>query len=298
MEKKKWTIQNCGTQKYIKKIDKKQITYTKFRNAALRMTKPQAKMVLKRVSLANPGELYWPEEYTNAQTNWLAVIAILCSYFCIVMLLVYTLFFLNKKNNCVDVAESYEDLPVASELISLAKETQHEEELLQKSIDYCKYRYADVLAETIMREAKENGLPVYVCYALFTTESELKLSPKNKKGLPYYGIGQVGQEVLDDYNLKHGTKHKIADLETIEVGVKVALWFFKWCYDYTYNFLAEQGRDDWCWEDCYAAYNCGPGNFKKHWQDIHFRSQYKGEAYAPKKRFADHLVKAFEEIGY
>lgn len=212
--------------------------------------------------------------------TFLALLAFFTTLLSIIAVLVMYLTKINSEKKAVLV-----ELPIVETAMEITPRPIVKKSIYEVSIDYCRYYYAEDLAKAIYKYSNIEGVPVWVSYALFETESELKLNPTNRKGLPYYGLGQLGQAVVTQYNWCHGTNYTIEDAIDLETNVKISIWYFKWCANYAAFFF-----DQVYWSDAYLVYNAGCGIFKK--DPYGFRNgEYTGAAL---KRFKSYLSSCYD----
>ena len=135
---------------------------------------------------------------------------------------------------------------------------------LHKSINFCKEDYAKDIAHAVNRASKKYKIPHYVCYALIATESGrartadmtisnvMNVNNRAKSHANCYGLTQVSQAALTDYNYTFGTNYQLTDLYDIDISIDVGMWHFNRYRDYVST-----------WTELYVIYNVGYGGFTR-----------------------------------
>lgn len=134
------------------------------------------------------------------------------------------------------------------------------------SFEETKFEYVGLFDETtnlsIISASKKYGIPVCVICAIISTESAYaptiflnknNFNLVNKKATSRCdckGLMQVSELALIDYNNRHGSE--MIDLYDVETNIEVGVWHYARYFD-----------GDETWEELYAIYNAGIGNYNK-----------------------------------
>ena len=92
--------------------------------------------------------------------------------------------------------------------------------------------------------AKKFGVPVEVVLGIIATESNG--NPKAKGVTGDFGLMQITQPALTDYNNTWNTRYTLLDMLNPQINIKVGTWFYARCYSRIKNQY-----------DAFRAYNGG-----------------------------------------
>lgn len=148
------------------------------------------------------------------------------------------------------------------------------------------------LAEKIIHYAKEEGLTPSQAFIICYVESDFKETAYNRGGQAY-GLTQVTQPCLDEYNWMNGTNYTLNDMLKADLNLKVGFWYYHRLLTHYKNY-PEYGIKDL--KDAYIAYNIGVTKFMKvgNWGRNQLRNGFypcamygnaAGDSYTPAKRY-------------
>lgn len=163
------------------------------------------------------------------------------------------------------------------------------------------------LLETIAHFAEIHGLSLHEALIIVDIESDFIASAYNEGG-GAYGLCQVTQPCLDEYNAAFGTHLTLEDMLDTAQCLDVGFWYYKQIlthYQDRYGYITETS-DDTRVRDAYIAYNVGVTTFARVGQDgrnsfrrgvwpISLYGHESGDVYYPMERFQSKLL-AWKEV--
>lgn len=163
------------------------------------------------------------------------------------------------------------------------------------------------LLKTIAHFAEIHGLSLHEALIIVDIESDFIASAYNEGG-GAYGLCQVTQPCLDEYNATFGTHLILEDMLDTAMCLDVGFWYYSQIltrYQDRYGYITETS-DDTKVRDAYIAYNVGVTTFARVGRDgrnsfrrgvwpVSLYGHESGDVYYPMERFQSKLL-AWKEV--
>ena len=124
-----------------------------------------------------------------------------------------------------------------------------------------KFNYSNIEACKIQNKlyklSEKYNIPINELFTIINTESDFRIYAYNEKGKAY-GLCQITQPCLNEYNFINRTDYKLEELFDMELNLEIGVWYYNRLLNiYSNKYGINNLRD------CYIAYNIGAGIFKK-----------------------------------
>lgn len=137
--------------------------------------------------------------------------------------------------------------------------------ILETSISICTNKYATRIANSVIKESDNTGIPAYVIYSIIGAESDRtsiskietesgNFNPDAQSSIGCVGLTQLSQSALTDYNNRHNTHLTLDEVMNIEKNIEIGLWHYN-------RYSHKVGDEDWT--SLYIIYNVGFREFSK-----------------------------------
>jgi soluble lytic murein transglycosylase-like protein len=118
---------------------------------------------------------------------------------------------------------------------------------------------ADWIRDKIIFYAKKHNLYIKDAFIIVNIESDFRVRAYNRNGNAY-GLCQITQSCLDEYNLKNRTKYTLDQMFNVDINLEIGFWYYNRIMTY-YSKFPEYGISKISREaalrDSYIAYNIG-----------------------------------------
>lgn len=146
-----------------------------------------------------------------------------------------------------------------------SKVTAYAIRVLEATTVWTKYYTLDEAVELtaqIRKAAYRNHLRLEEAFCIVHIESDFRKNAYNKYGKAY-GLCQVTQPCLDEYNWHHNTHYTLNDMFDVEKNLEVGFWYYdRLIYHYGSEFGITTTNEYSLIRDAYIAYNIGITKFK------------------------------------
>lgn len=194
----------------------------------------------------------------------------------------------NHNETTIIVNESYEGVPT---LESYAEKVQKASLSLDRPLSN---KEAKEISLLIFEAANNHNLSPQAAFTIVHVESDFKKNAYNRRGKAY-GLCQVTEPCLQEYNNYHSVKYNAEDLLNPKTNLEVGFWYYNRLLTH-YKKYSSYGICDL--QDAYLAYNIGVTKFRGlgDWGRDTLRSGIypiamyganRGDRYEPLHRFQD-----------